>query len=310
MKEKSFDLTKGLSPGIPQMEHLYQHLFSRGKALRTFIISQVAEGLKLSKTETEKLSKIVESIHQASILHDDVIDVSPIRRGFLSSWMQYSMKKAVLAGDYLLAQACSDTAEMNNIPLMKITAEMLKNLVKGEWMQDMLKNKETMSELRKVHELKTSSLFQWSLRSPFLIVNRLESNLHKCLDQVGLLMGVLFQRADDLLDFDIRNKENKTSFKDMEEGYFNSFAVYLSEGKGSNFRAGLKSCRSLEEVKNLTGQKEFEQVLRTFDEINTKLILDCLRTIDQLKEYLQKPEQSLRDELKKWPALFYWRKSV
>ncbi len=309
MKEK-LDLTKGLSPGIPQLEHLYQNLFSRGKTLRAFMICQVAEGLKLSKAETEKLCNIVERIHQASILHDDVIDASPIRRGALSSWMQYSMKKAVLAGDYLLAQASSDTAEMNNIPLMKITAEMLKNLVKGEWMQDMLKNKETMSDLRKVHELKTSSLFQWSLRAPFLVINRFESKLHEYLEQVGLLMGILFQRADDLLDFDIRNKENKQGFKDLAEGYFNSFAVYLSEGKGSEFRAILKTCRSLGEVKDLTGAEAFEQTLCSFDKINAKLITDCLQAIDRLKECLQTQEQSLLEELKKWPACFYWRKSV
>ena len=76
------------------------------------------------------MGRIVEYIfHQSSILHDDVIDASPIRRGSLSSWMQYSMKRAVLAGDYLLATAAYDTAKMENIALMKITAEVLKKLV-------------------------------------------------------------------------------------------------------------------------------------------------------------------------------------
>lgn len=307
IKEKNFNLMKGLSPDIPQISYLYQNLFSRGKTLRASMTSQVASCLQIPEEKSNHLGKIVEHIHQASILHDDVIDASPIRRGSLSSWMQYSMKKAVLAGDYLLAQASWDTAEMKNLALMKITAEMLKSLVKGEWMQDMLKNKETMPELKKVHELKTSSLFQWSLRAPFLIIDRYENKLHERLSKIGSLMGLLFQRADDLLDFDIRNKENKASFKDMAEGYFNYFAVYLSEGRGQDFRSILKSCRSLAEVKNLLGEESFKQVLRSFDEMNENLIKDCQKEISLLKENLYEKEKLLIDELRKWPARFYWR---
>ncbi len=310
IKEKSLDLTKEISSDIPQMKHLYQNLFSRGKELRAEMVSQVASSLRISKEKSDKLGRIVEYIHQSSILHDDVIDASPIRRGSLSGWMQYSMKRAVLAGDYLLAQAASDTADMENIPLMKITSEVLKKLVKGEWLQDSLKNQESMNELKKVHELKTASLFQWSLRAPFLVAHRYDDDLHKCLNQIGLMMGLLFQRADDLLDFDIRNSENKSSFKDMEEGFFNSFAVYLSENKPEDFKTFLKSCRSLKEIKAFLGDKEFERILLSFDEINELIIKDCWREIDQLKRKLLKSELSLIEVLKKWPTRLYWRQSV
>lgn len=307
MKEKSAYLKGVFSTDVPQMNHLYQSLFSRGKALRAAMTCQVASRLNLSKEKSDKLGKIIEYIHQSSILHDDVIDASPVRRGALSSWMQYSMKRAVLAGDYLLAQAADETAQMENIPLMKITSEVLKKLVKGEWKQDGLKNKESMSELQKVHELKTSSLFQWSLRAPFLVAHRYDERLHKCLDRIGSMMGVLFQRADDLLDFDIRNKENKDVFKDMTEGYFNSFAVYLSEGKGSHFKSSLKSCRCLREVKDLTGEKKFEEILSSFDEMNERIIKACHQETDKLTQVLFKEEQSLIEELKTWSKRFYWR---
>ena len=310
IKEKTLDLTKEISSDIPQMKHLYQNLFSRGKELRAEMVSQVASSLKLSKEKSDKLGRIVEYIHQSSILHDDVIDASPIRRGSLSSWMQYSMKRAVLAGDYLLAQAASNTADMENIPLMKITSEVLKKLVKGEWLQDSLKNQESMNELKKVHELKTASLFQWSLRAPFLVAHRYDDDLHKCLNQIGLMMGLLFQRADDLLDFDIRNSENKSSFKDMEEGFFNSFAVYLSENKPDDFKTFLKNCRSLKEIKASLGDKEFENILLSFDKINKLIIKDCWQEIDQLKQKLLKSELSLIEDLKKWPTRLYWRQSV
>ena len=311
IEEENFNFTKDFPLNIPQMDHLYQSLFSRGKTLRATMTCQVASCLEIPREKRDKLGRIVEYIHQSSILHDDVIDASPIRRGALSSWMQYSVRKAVLAGDYLLAQAAEDTSEMKNLALMKLTAKVLKKLVEGEWMQSSLKNRENMLELEKVHELKTASLFQWSLRAPFLVIDRYEEELHSCLDRTGAMMGILFQRADDLLDFDIRNKENKPVFKDMEEGYFNSFAVYLSEGKDGNFRSVLRTCRSLKEVKDLIGEKEFEKVLCSFDEMNIKMIKNCQHEVENmLKVQLLKTEQFLVDELKKWPSRFYWRQSV
>ena len=310
IREKSF--YQGVaSTEVPQMNHLYQTLFSRGgKALRAAMTCQVASCLNIPTEKSNKLGRIVEYIHQSSILHDDVIDASPTRRGALSTWMQYSMKRAVLAGDYLLAQAASETAEMENIALMKITSDVLKKLVKGEWIQDAIRNKESMSELKKVHELKTASLFQWSLRAPFLVVHRNEDKLHECLNRIGLMMGLLFQSADDLLDFDIRNRESKAVFKDMTEGCFNSFAVHLSKNKNNRFKSVLKSCRCLKEVKNLTGEEEFEKTLSSFDEINKKIIEDCHQEIKKLEGELLKKEHSLVHELQKWPVRFYWRQSV
>ena len=308
IKEKNINFKKVVFSDIPQMNHLYQNLFSRGKALRAVMTSQVSSYLDIPKEKTETLSRIVEYIHQSSILHDDVIDMSPIRRGALSSWMQYSMKRAILAGDYLLAQAAGDTAELENIALMKITSDVLKKLVKGEWMQDSLKNQADMQGLQKVHELKTASLFQWSLRAPFLVAHRYDKELHNHLDQIGLIMGFLFQRADDLLDFNIRNTEDKSVFKDVEEGYFNSFAVYLLKDKDNDFKTFLQKSRSLSEVKSYVGKEEFKNTLDSFDEMNQKLIEECEKKIGKLK--LLKKEEPLISILKQWPQQLYWRKSV
>lgn len=308
IKEKSIDFKEVIFSDIPQMNHLYQNLFSRGKALRAVLTSQVSSLLGISKEKRETLGRIVEYIHQSSILHDDVIDMSPIRRGALSSWMQYSMKRAILAGDYLLAQAAGDTAKLENIALMKITADVLKRLVKGEWMQDSLKNQANMQGLQKVHELKTASLFQWSLRAPFFVAHRYDEELHNNLDQIGLMMGLLFQRADDLLDFNIRNTEDKSVFKDIEEGYFNSFAVYLLKDKDGDFKTFLQKSRSLSEVKSYVGEEEFKSTLNSFDEMNQELIEDCEKKIERLS--LLEKEEPLIDMLKQWPQRLYWRKSV
>lgn len=295
---------------IPQMYHLYNGLFTKGKAFRAVMTYQVASCLNISKDKKNSLGRIIEYIHQSSILHDDVIDVSPIRRGALSSWMKHSMKKSILAGDYLLAQSASDTAYLGNIELMKFTAEVLQKMVKGEWIQDSIKNKESLEEVDRVHKLKTASLFQWSLRAPFLVIDRYEKPLHDLLDQIGLMIGILFQRSDDLLDFDIRNYEKKSTFKDISEGHLNSFAIYLLKDKSKEVKSIIKTCKSLKDIYKHIKKDEFENILYQFDEVNKKIIKDCEIKIEDLKYFLLKDKQSLIKELLNWPNQFYWRRNV
>ena len=286
-------------------KNIYHNLFSGGKGLRACLTQEVASCVNIPQKKQEILCRIVEYIHQASLLHDDVIDASPTRRGALSGWRQYSMKKAILAGDYLLAESAEETARLANIPLTELTARTLKQLVRGEWLQAEIKDQESIEGLEKAHELKTASLFQWSLRAPFLLIGFYEESLQKQLNKIGRIMGLIFQRADDLLDFDIRNKENKTTFKDMKEGMFNSFAVHLlhvtrfreetsrqnRESKGVNEKEGnerraLKACHSLKEVQSLIGEKAFERALKSFDKISQQHIMVCNSEIEQLGKSL------------------------
>ena len=310
MNEQLFNLDKNFRPDISQMKVLYHKLFSVGKQLRATLTSTVSKHLNIPTAQQKKLATVVEYIHHSSILHDDVIDFSPIRRGILSTWMQFSMKKSILAGDYLMAQAAKDTADMNNIELMKLTAQTIQKLVQGEWIQNALQNKENGKNIQNIHELKTASLFQWCLQAPFLLVNRYEQDLHQCLKTIGLLIGTLFQRSDDLLDFDIRNYENKQTLKDLKAGYLNSFAVCLLKEKPSELKSLLKNCKQIKEVKNTITSSEFEKALIDFDNHSKELIQDCVHNIKLLKQWLQLSEQTLIEALMKWPENLYWRKGV
>ena len=310
MKEQFFSLDKNFCPDISQMKILYRKLFSIGKQLRGTLTTIVSEHLNIPFAQQKKLAAVVEYIHHSSILHDDVIDFSPVRRGVLSTWKQFSMKKSILAGDYLMAQAAQDVANMNNIQLMKFTAQTIQKLVEGEWMQNAFQDQENEKSIQNIHELKTASLFQWCLKAPFLFIDRYEEDLHQCLENIGLLMGLLFQRSDDLLDFDIRNYEKKQTLKDLNAGYLNSFAVFLLKDKPSEMKTVLKSCRQIQEVKNIIDESKFEKALTEFDAQNKKYIQDCVNKIKSLKQWLQPSEYTLIEHLEKWPDNLYWRKSV
>ena len=310
MKEQFFNLDNNFCPDISQMKELYWKLFSVGKQLRASLTSTISKHLDIPVVQQKKLAGVVEYIHHSSILHDDVIDFSPRRRGVLSTWMQFSMKKSILAGDYLMAQAAKDVANMENIELMKLTAQTIQKLVQGEWVQNSVQNQENGENIQHIHELKTASLFQWCLRAPFLLIHRYEKKHHQCLESIGLLMGVLFQRSDDLLDFDIRNYENKQTLNDLKGGYLNSFAVHLLKDKPSDFKSLLKNCRQLKEVKNIFTPAEFEKALADFDNHSSEYIQDCINKIKLIKQWLQPSEYTLIESLINWPENLYWRKSV
>ncbi len=306
----NFSFDKNFCSELPQLKNLYKQTLFKGKGERASLTKSVANHLGLSKQKQDWLGKMVESIHHSSILHDDVIDASPLRRGDLSTWKQFSMKKSILAGDYLLSHISTNLADMENIYLIKLTTRVVKKLVAGEWIQNFVKDRVSQKDIEKIHELKTASLFEWCLRAPFCFVSCYETNLHNRLRRIGLLMGTLFQRADDLIDFDIRNKEKKNIFKDLREGYLNSFSVHLLQNKDKKLKMSLKTCRSLKKVKRLIGESELKNALVAFDKKSSQLIAICHRNIDQLEIQLKKKQRPMIQELKSWPNRLYWRKSV
>jgi octaprenyl-diphosphate synthase len=88
---------------LPKLNALYDDLFSHGKGFRAKLIQRVSEHLQLREEQVQLLAQTIEFIHNASLLHDDLIDRSPLRREKTAAWLKYTPEYAVLAGDHLLA---------------------------------------------------------------------------------------------------------------------------------------------------------------------------------------------------------------
>ena len=303
------DINPVKSVSIPNLHQLYKGLFSGGKGLRAQIVEGVCQSLNFKSSLTLTLQQSIEGIHHASLLHDDVLDDSIIRRNHLTAWMKFSKNKAILAGDYLLAQVSYNIANCENHDVAKLTAETIKHMVHGEWIQDDQKGKESLSRLDQVHVLKTSTLFQWCLKVPFLFCYPADSKVLGLLDNVGKIFGQLFQRADDMMDFGFRNKENKNPFKDLKEGYLNFFGTYLTE-KGGLSEKSLRKCQSLKDLEKLAGKDFIDQQIKNFDTMNEKLIEECFADIDRIEPLLDKTHHKAINVLKSWPRKLYFRDSV
>ena len=186
-----------------ELQEIADALLLKGKSLRRRLVFQTGRRLRLKPKERRILERIIESIHSASLLHDDFIDRSPVRRSRPSAWLEFSPEQAVLAGDYLLAQTGICLAAIGDLELLKITSQTIMSLVEGEFFQRELirDRKENERNLQKLSLLKTGCLFQWALSAPFIRKGRRDPKLHKKLNQIGGLFGVLFQRADESFGF-------------------------------------------------------------------------------------------------------------
>ena len=220
---------KSLSEEPEELQVLLTTLFSKGKSVRCRLVRLIGKGLGLELSEQKFLCRLVEYIHNSSLLHDDFIDHSSIRRSHQAAWLEFSPEQAVLAGDYLLAQVGIYLAKQRNWALLKLTSETIMSLVAGEFLQKELirDKKENLHNIEMVGNLKTASLFKWSLRAPFIYKNRNSVKLHNLLNHIGYCFGILFQRSDDLLDFSFRGKGDKGIFADLKQNYLNSFACFF-----------------------------------------------------------------------------------
>jgi octaprenyl-diphosphate synthase len=296
---------------LPKLNSLYDDLFSTGKGFRSKLIQMIGKHLHINQRQEHLLAQTIEFIHNASLLHDDLIDRSALRRSKPAAWLKYSPEYAVLAGDYLLARVMVNLSRYGNLRLIQYTAEIISDLLEGEWIQDSLVRdwNVKLTQLDQVHDLKTASLFKWCLRAPFIAKENYNGQLHQLLDEMGTLLGLLFQRGDDLLDFDVRNDEGKALLGDLKSGYLNSFAAFLARDFHPSDLARLKACTTLDEVKTLAGAEEFNHSIQKFDAMNEQVIELYEHKARSLEPFLARDELGLIHDLKGLPSILYFRKS-
>jgi octaprenyl-diphosphate synthase len=295
---------------LPKLNLLYDDLFAGGKGFRSQLIKWVGEPLGLSSDELRLLAQTIEFIHNASLLHDDLIDRSQLRRSKPAAWTKYSAEYAVLAGDYLLARVMVNLSKYGNIELVQYTAEMISDLLEGEWIQDSLVGdfEVTVEQLDQVHFLKTASLFKWCFKAPFIAAKKTDPTILGFLEEMGKTLGLCFQRSDDLLDFNVRNKEGKAVLGDLKSGYFNSFSSFLTSHLSAEGRQAYAQCQSLEDLKSFIGPDIFESRLKKFDEMNQEHVDLYIHYLDELVKLDSKLSGDFQKNLAPLGELLYWRK--
>lgn len=301
---------------LPKLNALYDDLFSGGKGFRSKLIDLVTSPLSIPHSTQTLLAQTIEFIHNASLLHDDLVDRSHLRRGKTTAWLKHTPEYAVLAGDYLLARVMVNLSQFGNIQLVQYTAQIISDLLEGEWLQDSVVGDfhVTLEQLDRIHNLKTASLFKWCLRAPFISLNHNDKDLHFILTEMGTILGQLFQRSDDLLDYDIRNAEGKAILGDLKSGYLNSFAAFLTQDMSKGELLNFTQAKTINDIylvysNDLSrGHQNFSKKVDEFDSINIKLIDLYNHHLENLEKLLPPEQHKLINNLKPLTEVLYWRR--
>ena len=197
------------------------HLSSGGKRLRALL---TLESAKLTGYEEAKrdinLAACVELIHSATLLHDDVIDKSELRRGVKTTNSIWGNQSSILVGDYLLSRCFEMMVEDGDLEVLKLLSSTSAKIAQGEVLQLQHKGEADLLEETYVDiiNLKTASLFSAATKTGACL-SRSNYKEKKALESYGRNLGLAFQIADDALDYYAKEKLfGKEIGKDFFEG--------------------------------------------------------------------------------------------
>ena len=197
---------------------LYNYIFkSDGKKIRSRLNLIASSSSKNS--DRYKLASIIELLHTATLVHDDVVDNASTRRGAISVNSLWSNAHGVLIGDYIYSKAFMLMVEIGKKDILAELADATNDISQGELIQlDAISNiKISLNKLKKISYFKTGRLFEASAKTGAMLAGA-NKNFIKNIGESAKNIGILFQIKDDLLDYSNSPKTGKQSFQDLKEG--------------------------------------------------------------------------------------------
>lgn len=220
---------------IPLIPALAGHLISGGgKRLRPMLTLAGAELVGYNGARHHKLAAAVEFIHTATLLHDDVVDGSEMRRGKAAANIIYGNPATVLVGDFLFSRAFELMTEDGSLKVLKILSNASAVIAEGEVAQLSAQRKIETSEERYLEIIgaKTAALFAAASRIS-AVVAECDDAQERALDEYGRNLGVAFQLVDDAIDYDSDAAQmGKDQGDDFREGKM-TLPVILAYARGS-----------------------------------------------------------------------------
>lgn len=210
-----------LSSGVPLVGEVSRYIISAGgKRLRPALLLLVCGALGYQGGQRHNLAAVVEFIHTATLLHDDVVDESTLRRGRATANESFGNPASVLVGDFLYSRAFQMMVEAGDMRIMQILADATNVIAEGEVLQLMNMHDASLDEAGylRVIRSKTAKLFEASARLGAVLAGSPPAVEESCADY-GQALGTAFQVIDDVLDYDGDAQEmGKNLGDDLREG--------------------------------------------------------------------------------------------
>ncbi|QPN59335.1 solanesyl diphosphate synthase [Synechococcus sp. CBW1002] len=231
------DLRSLIGAGHPILQAAAEHLFAAGgKRLRPGIVLLLSRAIDPDGTlgsRHRRLAEITEMIHTASLVHDDVVDEASTRRGVATVHSRFNYRVAVLAGDFLFAQASWHLANLDDLEVVKLLSRVIMDLADGEVRQGLFRydTGQSFETYLEKSYCKTASLIANSARSAGVLAELPQPRLED-LYRFGRQLGLAFQVVDDILDFTGSDQQlGKPAASDLAAGYLTAPVLYALEEK-------------------------------------------------------------------------------
>ena len=224
----------------PVVKDLYDYIFDKsGKKVRASISLISSYGMNKNQQNRVKLAAIIELLHTATLVHDDIIDNSDLRRGKTTVNVVWSNSHGVLIGDFIYSKAFMLMNEIGNFKVIDELSSATNKIAEGELMQLANKNNldTSLQQLKKISYYKTGRLFEASAKSAAMLSGKSTSFIEN-ISKAAKLIGIVFQVRDDLLDYGIsKGNIGKPEMQDILEDkitYPLYFALKSSSKKDSS----------------------------------------------------------------------------
>jgi len=192
-----------LNSEVPMVEEIAAYLIEAGgKRLRPLLVLLCAKACGYQGSDHVKLAAVIEFLHTAMLLHDDVVDESDLRRGRETVNAAWGNAPSVLVGDFLHSRAFEMMVDIGNIRVMEILSRATNVIAEGEVQQlSFIRNPATTEvEYMEIISRKTAMLFQAAAHAGAVLAGANEKTEHALRDY-GLHLGIAFQMVDDQLDY-------------------------------------------------------------------------------------------------------------
>ncbi len=193
---------------------------SGGKRLRPLLVLLAARACNVKDSQHINLAAVIEFIHTATLLHDDVVDTSQLRRGNMTANAVWGNEAAVLVGDFLYSRAFEMMVDANDMRIMEILSHTTNTIAEGEVLQLLNCHDADTTEAAylEVVSRKTAKLFEAAAQIGAVLGNQPDS-IETALASYGMHLGVAFQLIDDVLDYSASPEDTgKNLGDDLAEG--------------------------------------------------------------------------------------------
>src|SRR5210317_792328 len=262
-------ISASLETDVPLVSQVSEYIvMSGGKRLRPLIVLLAARAMGYEGEQHIRAATIIEFIHTATLLHDDVVDGSERRRGQDSANSVFGNQASVLVGDFLYSRSFQMMVDIDDMRVMQILADATNTIAAGEVMQLMNVHDPDTSEedYRAVIYRKTARLFEAGAQIAAVLANR-DPGDEPSMIRYGQDLGTAFQLVDDALDYDASADElGKNLGDDLAEGKATLPLIYAMRAGNDAQRelvrtaileGGLEQMDDIQEIIHSTGALEY-----------------------------------------------------